>query len=665
MALAMLCFMQPSFSVSEEPIEFDADTHVLFGGTSKKEIYSLNNYSTPVQTSGASVDVITREDIQNQNNPDISHLLNQTMGVTYGQGNGGYGQPSKLIIRGTDRVLFTIDGVRVDSPTSINRVSNLSNYLLTDDIEKMEIIRGPHGTVAGHNSLGGMLAMRTRRGSGKLQMEAQSLFGGYGTFKERFAIMGGGEKFDHYTAINWFKTDDGSYFEHHKRFGDNAYNNLSLVGNYGIRFLDGKAELRDVIRYNRGRKNIQMDVTNTTPYGPDVYTDQYAITQDFSNSLAWTHNVNKKYNYDITTTYFNNNYNINYRDVNQYTKMNGARFDIGTQHNYKIFDWNTLSAGYKFGVENYYYDSNYWGSYHKRDHNFQHDVFLNDSINIKDILFIRGGARYSYNSAYGGWVSPNASAALVLPTFKLNGAKTTFRGSWGMNKYTPSLYQRYGDGASMWPTLPNNNLKPEDANSWDAGINQSFMDGKLTFDFGFFQSNYRNFIDYDYDWMSGTGMYVNRNSARIQGYEGKVTWTPNDKFKVVVNYTYTDALDKDNHRQIDLIARNRINGTLIWTPVERFSAYIGVEGGTDRTAAAGTVKLPGYIDANIGARVRLFTVKGVSTYLQGDIYNLFNQKIACGYYGSSYTGYGRIYTPGINFRLGLFVKYNLPEKEKL
>ena len=61
--------------------------------------------------------------------------------------------------------------------------------------------------------------------------------------------MGGGEKFDHYTSINWFKTDDGTKIEKVGRYGNNQYNNLGLTGNYGLRFLDGKAELRNIVKY--------------------------------------------------------------------------------------------------------------------------------------------------------------------------------------------------------------------------------------------------------------------------------------------------------------------------------------------------------------------------------------------------------------------------------
>jgi len=415
----------------------EAETkHVLYGQLTDKQVYSLNNYSADASSSGASVDIITREDIKGQNSPDLSKLLNQTAGVTYGQGSGGYGQPSSLIIRGSNRVLYTIDGVRIDDPAGAARTTDLRNWLMTDDIERIEVIRGPQGTIAGHTSSGGMVATRTRRGSGRLQLEAESLFGSYGYFKERFGIMGGGEKFDHYTAITWFKTDDGTWYENDGRRGDNAYNNLNITGNYGVRFLDGKAELRNIIRYSRGRKNLGMFDGYYSSGDSGIFNNNdYSITNNVFDVLSWSHEVNDKYSYDIRTSIYNTKYDMHYikgpstYDYDDYKYSSSAtRFNIGTQHNVKVFDWNTLSLGYNFESE--YFSLNSHGTafdwnifapapinQHQRGLTVQNDVYAQDCINIKDILFIRGGARFSANSKYGVWVSPNASAALVLPTF--------------------------------------------------------------------------------------------------------------------------------------------------------------------------------------------------------------------------------------------------------
>ena len=45
--------------------------------------------------------------------------------------------------------------------------------------------------------------------------------------------------------------------------------------------------------------------------------------------------------------------------------------------------------------------------------------------------------------------------------------------------------------------------------------------------------------------MTGTSQYRNISKVDMSGYEGKITWTPNEKFKVILNYTFTDAENKE------------------------------------------------------------------------------------------------------------------------
>lgn len=660
----------PVYAISDADMRDDGQEaevkKVLYGNLTDKQIYSLNNYAADAKTSGASVDIITREDIKEQNSPFISQLLNQTMSLTYGQGSGGMGQPAKLIIRGSDRVLFTVDGVRIDRVEGTARTTEIQNFLLSDDYERIEIVRGANGTIAGHTASGGMVALQTRRGSGRLKTEAESMFGSYGSFKERFAVMGGGDKFDHYTAVTWFKTDDGTEYEGYGIRGNNSYNNLNVVGNYGVRFLDGKAELRNISRYTRAKKFMETNPDHDWMGIHPEKLDDYALNHYFTDSLTWKHEVNDRWDYDLHANVFHSRYTSHYGEYGPYTywgwtmtdpasvsTYNGTRFNMGSQQNFKLADWNKLSLGYNYEVEHARFGAT--GMDSESSSTQQHDVYAQDCINIKDMLFIRGGARLMTNSKYGTWVLPNASAALVLPTFKLEGSKTTLRGSWGMNVNNPTLYQRYG--FEGYGYLPNPNLDPERVNSWDVGINQSFFNDKLSFDFGYFDSRYKDYIGYEYP------QYKNVSKVNMSGYEGKITWKPNEKFKVIVNYTYTDAENKETHSQVNLVSKNRVNGVIVWSPVERFNAYIGVEGGDARNYDFKR-KLSGYVDVNLGGIVRLFTWKDAKFYLQGDLYNLLNQKIACGYhYGDSSKG-NKIFRQGLNFRIGMFVKYDLPEKNK-
>ena len=187
LSAAMLANL-PAYAITDSDMRDDGQESevkkVLYGNLTDKQIYTLNNYAADAKTSGASVDIITREDIKDQNSPFISQLLNQTMSLTYGQGSGGMGQPAKLMIRGSDRVLFTIDGVRIDRVEGTARTTEIQNFLLSDDYERIEVVRGANGTIAGHTASGGIVAMQTRRGSGRLRTEAESMFGSYGSFKE-------------------------------------------------------------------------------------------------------------------------------------------------------------------------------------------------------------------------------------------------------------------------------------------------------------------------------------------------------------------------------------------------------------------------------------------------------------------------------------------------
>ena len=507
--LLILFLLNPAFAFAIQDTEDNGA--VLYGGLTEKEVYSLGNYAENIKTSGASVDVITLDEIKNQGSPVLTQLLNQAAGLTV-QTESSPGSPSSLRMRGTDRVRLTIDGIRADRP-SMTSPGMEFQYQLTDDLERVEIIRGPQGNVGGVNASGGLIALQTRRGRGPMSIEMGSEMGNYGSYKERFTIMGGDDKKDYYMGLTWFKTNGGMRATGLGTIDNNAYNNLSVVTNTGLRVLDGKAEIRDIFRFSRARKDIGINFHNDYPYTRyQAPYGNYGTNIDIMNVLSFDHTPTEWYNYNTKFgLYHNQSNNFIYPDfintdptMQSLSKIGSTRLNFMTQHNFNYREWNTFSVGYNLETE--FIDSkstmvnfgmtdvnNFTGS------TIQNDVFVNDSINIKDKLFIRGGARLVNNSAYGTYVLPNASAALVLPTFKIKGAKTKFRGSWGQSVNTPTLYQRFARMRSMgYDMIPNPNLAAEKMTGWDVGIEQSFFNDKLTFDFGYFNNDYRDYINFEY-----------------------------------------------------------------------------------------------------------------------------------------------------------------------
>lgn len=666
------------------PIELDQEEDTLFHAGAKKDyIYTLDNYAEHSKTMGINIDTVTRRDIERQNSPMLKDILQQSGSVFVNTTNGSDGNVSTLRIRGTDRVRATLDGIRIDRASSANSTPELQN-IISDDLESVEIIKGPQGNVLGTNALGGAVNMTTRRGEGKFKLETGSVMGNYGTFKERAAIMGGNEKADYYLSATYNKTDGSMRSKEYGRFYNDGYRNFNIVSNLGLRLLGNKAELRNVFRTSNSRKKLGLGYGSA--FDPVTWEtrnyfynepNSYSRNVDVTDSLTFKHAVNDRYDYLVRLGVMHNRYGFydpsdvlnfdpGYRDK---SKMKSTRFNAMTQHNIKLADWNKLSVGYNFENEHINMNDLNWSTpspwgggmdgYKAKGSTIQNDVYLNDLISFKDMLFIRGGARLSSNNKYGTYVLPNASAALVLPTFKLNGAKTKFRSSWGQSVNNPTLYQRYA-AIPSYMLVPNPNLDAEKIQSWDVGIEQSFFDDKLKLEFGYFDSKYKDYIGYYNGWNvfpAENSYYYNIDKAKLHGYEGKLSFEPNDKLKLVFNYTYTDSKNSATLKALDGVPNNMLNGVIYYSPFERLDLYAGVQNSSSMYSGSRDVKAKGGTDVRIGTSIRLFSIGNVHFYLKANILNLLNQKIS--YYR---TNYDEIYCPKIRYNLGLYIEYN-PDKE--
>ena len=674
-AIMLLCVANSANAIQDESQE---DSYTIYGEAKKNQITTLDNYIDDLSTSSISIDKYTREDIQRQNNPSLGDILQQSTGVVVNTNSGSDGNVTKIRIRGTDRVRIQIDGLRADRTTGIGYGAE-TQFMNTDDLESIEVIKGAQGNVLGTNALGGSINMTTRRGRGPFKFELGSEAGQLHTYKERAAIMGEYKSLDYYLSMTYYKTAGGMRTTNLGRLYNDEYKNLSLVSNLGYKLLDDKAEIRNIFRFSNAKKGLGDGYQNVFPWSNYNDPNNYARNLDIMENLSWKHTVNDFYDYSVRFgIYQNNNYNYDYvpdafDPTQSAAKYRSNRINLMTQHNFNLADWNKLSIGYN--MEREY--ANFLGvgditQWHTKDHTMQHEVYINDSINIKDKLFIRGGVRYMHNSQYGDYVMPNGSAALILPTFKIKGAKTKFRGSWGQSVNNPSLYQRYVNSSypGWWSNyIPNPGLKAEKLTSWDAGIEQSFWDEKIKFDFGYFHSNYKDYITNVYTgsdpitWFSNY-QYQNIDKARIYGYEGSFTFEPNDIFKFVLNYTYTNTEDKTTGLDLPQAPNNTYSAMVYYTPFrDRWDIYAGLVTTSSRRVAGGTNpdnRVKGTLDGRLGTKVRLFSFKGLHFYLRADVMNLFNQNNCVYRSGTNY-----YYSPKIHSRIGIFIEYDTEKQQHL
>ncbi|MGR4877458.1 TonB-dependent vitamin B12 receptor [Pseudoxanthomonas sp. LARHCG66] len=161
-------------------------------------VVSGTRTAVAVEDSLVPAQVINREAIQRSQARSLSELLQGRAGISLAN-QGGAGKITTLNLRGTesDHVLVLIDGVRMGSATAgLPALQDLP----IDQIDRVEIVRGPRSSLYGSEAIGGVIQVFTRRNTGKVRPNFRIGVGSDST-REASAGIGGGN------ARGWFGAD--------------------------------------------------------------------------------------------------------------------------------------------------------------------------------------------------------------------------------------------------------------------------------------------------------------------------------------------------------------------------------------------------------------------------------------------------------------------------
>src|SRR5206468_283143 len=168
-------------------------------------VVTATKLAEPRSQVGATVTVITEEELKTYNYVTVDDALRQVPGLEV-QRSGSIGKLSEIRIRGTstNQVQVLIDGVRVKSPTA--GTFDFSDVAL-DQIERIEVVRGPQSTLYGADAIGGVVHIITKRGEGPFSAFASSEVGHYDTLRERAGFSGSYKLFDYSFGVSWLESN--------------------------------------------------------------------------------------------------------------------------------------------------------------------------------------------------------------------------------------------------------------------------------------------------------------------------------------------------------------------------------------------------------------------------------------------------------------------------
>ncbi|HLN80185.1 MAG TPA: TonB-dependent receptor [Thermoanaerobaculia bacterium] len=521
---------------------------------------------------GSATTVLTREWIEATGARNVADLLRQVPGLDVAR-QGSDGSLVSAFLRGANspHVLVLMDGARLNSPY-------FSGYdfsvLTTENVERIEIVRGPFSALYGSDAIGGVIHIFTRPASTALSGRV-ALERGEAGLKHGSAFATAGSPGFGATAS----------YSHDELGGDRANSDwrqdagsVRLEGRFGDRLqvaLEGSLVDADVgtpgpvgretprARQESREERLQLPVSFRPLEGHDAtllfarvasertYSDPDAGFDSRSNPTTWQARLS-------------DSFHVGRHELTGFTSW--ERWQVDDRSNFGVAlddDRSTL-----------------WGA------GFQ------DSVALGGGAVATAGLRYDHHSDFGDAWSPRGTIAWTDPT-----ARWKLRVSGGSAFRAPSV------GELFYPFGGNPNLKPERVTSWEAGVERYFADGRL--EVSLFWNELRNLIVFDF----ASSLNENVGRARTRGVE--VAWRQKISKAVEVDagYTWLEAKDRSTGADLRRRPRHRAFLSAALSPIERLTlsprvTFVGRRGDADAITGTDT-QLPSYVRADVFARYDL------------------------------------------------------------
>ena len=571
-------------------------------------VVSPTGVPTPAKEIASSVTVITAKEIEQQQRRTLPQALAAVPGLNIVQ-NGGPGGQTSVFMRGTNsnHVKVLIDGIEVNDPSTPNRVFDFGQ-MLTNDIERIEILRGPQSGLYGANALGGVISITTRRGEGPPKFTGSVEAGSHGTFNQSVGVSGGDERFDYAFGIAHLKADSTPVTPPNlvppgRRINPNSYDNWSYSARLGFK-------LGDTVSLNWTGRYSDAYLLSTADSGfpstPDGFRSSQAYKQAFTRGeIVW----------DPLDGRFVNRFGIAYTNQDRSNRQPDAAGILGLPvknlGERLKFDWRgdlALSQGQTL-VMGLQHESERLETASLTASNGNTGAFAELQSNWSDRFFTVANIRHDHDDSFGGHTTYRLAPVYIVP-----GTETKLKASYGTGFKAPTLSERFSDSRPAFDFYGNPDLKPEESRGWDVGFEQPLAEGRASFGATYFHNDIDNLILTNATFTS----YTNIGRARTKGIEAFAALELTQNLKVRADYTFTLARDENAHQELLRRPRHKASLTANWTPTDRLTLsatliYVGDRVDGNRDFSISRMRAPGAAIVNLAADYKLddrFTLFG-------------------------------------------------------
>ena len=504
-------------------------------------VVTATRIEEPIKEVASSVTVITETEIESKKARTVLDVLRDVPGLDVSQ-SGGPGQLIDIFIRGAkpEHTLIMIDGVEMNDPMSPGRSYDLAN-LMVDNIERIEIVRGPQSTLYGSDAIGGVINIITKKGEGKPKFFISGEGGTYSTFREA-AGLSGGTKWANY-SLGISHLDTQGFSAAHEKYGNtekDGHKNTSLSVRVGVTPTEN-LDVDFIVRYIDAKTDLDAHGGRGGDDPNYVSESKQLFFRTQVSLLLCDGRWEQKLGFSLSNhdRDYRDDKDVQHPDDSSRGFYDGKMWKVDWQHNLYLHKTNTLTIGVEYeeekGESEYSWESA-WGPGKAVFPEKIADIkgaYIQDKLTLYESFFATLGIRVDDHSSFGSEITYRIAPAYL---FKKTG--TRIKATYGTGFKAPSLYQLYAP-ATVWGPIGNENLKPEKSIGWDVGIEQYLFQDRLILGATYFRNDFEDLIDFD--WAEG---YINIAKARTEGAEIFASIRPIEDLTARAGYTYTDTEDK-------------------------------------------------------------------------------------------------------------------------
>jgi len=540
----------------------------------------------------SSITIITAKEIKEKQYTQVLNLLREELGMDVLQ-SGPLGGQTSVFLRGagSSSTLVLVDGIQVNQNTT--GAFNFAN-LSTDNIERIEILRGPQSTLWGADAVGGVVNIITKKGKGKPSHSFSFEGGSFNTFRESASSSGGFEKFDY--SFGASRTDSVGFSAANKDRGNpekDGYENTSISTRLGYNFQkDGRIEF--IGRYIKSLAQFDgfsFTTLSLADSGDGSTTDTIylatPITKTFDGWWNVTIKPNLAYNKTFTVDGTSGNSNILNRT-----------YTLNLQNNLEFNKFYSIVFGADLQIQN---GINEEKSLTKDL--YTQGYFFQAITNYYDRFIFTGGVRHDINSFFQDKTTYKIDGAY---RFKETG--TRFHAGYATGFRAPAINDL------IFPFFGNPKLKPETVKSWEVGVDQNLFDNRVRIGVTYFNSNFTNLIQFDF----ATLIAQNIGKATSKGVETEIDLNLMKDLSLALRHTWNQTAD-GNGAPLARRAKNKFTATLQHNWRNKLNTLVSMR---VRSAARGFTNTSAF--TTVRAAISYKLTKKLKITARGE--NLFNEQ---------------------------------------